>query len=242
MTETPLKVLAAGSLRPVWRPLMAAFRQTAGLRVETQFGPAGLLRERIEQGEVPDLFASANVGHPQHLATLGLARRVAVFTRNRLCLTVRKELCASGASWLELLANQALRVGTSTPLADPSGDYTWQLFATLERLHPGLGARLQESALRLVGGPQSQSIPAGELAAAWLIRDAQCDLFIGYASYAGRLVRCEDLEVLDIPQDYNIQADYAFAQFSEAANPLSDFLLSTAAQAILLREGFKVRA
>lgn len=35
-----MRVLAAGSLRSVWQPLMAQFPE----HVDTQFGPAGLLR------------------------------------------------------------------------------------------------------------------------------------------------------------------------------------------------------
>ncbi len=238
MSGLSLKVLAAGSLRAVWQPLMASFTLQSGIEVDTRFGPAGLLRESIEQGERPDLFASANIAHPQRLKALGLASRVEVFTRNRLCLTARQELLAAQPSWLALLGNRALKVGTSTPLADPSGDYTWQLFDTLERHHAGLGEYLKQSSLKLVGGAASQSVPNGELAAAWLIRGGQCDLFVGYASYARRLRLCKDLAVIDIPENYNIQADYAFAQCYEAANPLSDFLLSTAAQEILFREGF----
>ena len=55
-----MRVLAAGSLRRVWPQLMGHFPEP----VETQFGPAGLLRERIASGEACDLFASANLAHP----------------------------------------------------------------------------------------------------------------------------------------------------------------------------------
>ncbi|KDS07256.1 molybdate ABC transporter periplasmic molybdate-binding protein, partial [Salmonella enterica subsp. enterica serovar Heidelberg str. RI-11-014319] len=39
-----MRILAAGSLRVVWPQLMAAFQADA----VCDFGPAGLLRERIE--------------------------------------------------------------------------------------------------------------------------------------------------------------------------------------------------
>lgn len=41
-----MRILAAGSLRVVWPQLMAAFQADA----VCDFGPAGLLRERIEAG------------------------------------------------------------------------------------------------------------------------------------------------------------------------------------------------
>ncbi len=50
MTNTTLTLLAAGSLRSAFLPLVAHFRQHTGLAVDAQFGPAGLLRERIEAG------------------------------------------------------------------------------------------------------------------------------------------------------------------------------------------------
>ena len=46
MANTTLTLLAAGSLRSAFLPLVAHFRQHTGLAVDAQFGPAGLLRER----------------------------------------------------------------------------------------------------------------------------------------------------------------------------------------------------
>ncbi len=46
-----LTLLAAGSLKSAFLPLLARFQQLSGIQVEAQFGPAGLLRERIEGGE-----------------------------------------------------------------------------------------------------------------------------------------------------------------------------------------------
>ena len=241
MDVLSLNVLAAGSLRSVWRPLMQVFTQQTGIAVHSQFGPAGLLRQRIEQGESVDLFASANLAHPQSLLAQGLAQGIASFTSNRLCLTVRRGLKPEHSDWLEYLRDRTLRIGTSTPLADPSGDYTWQLFARLEQQHPGLGEQLRQLALPLVGGAQSAPVPEGELAAAWLIRSNQCDMFIGYASYGRRLEACADLQLIAIPEEDNIQADYALAQCSAKAAPLSEFILSTTAQEYLRREGFAER-
>lgn len=241
MSKPLLTVRAAGSLRPVWPSLMSLFTQQSGIAVETQFGPAGLLLARIEQGDRVHFFASANLAHPQRLLARGLAQRVETFTSNRLCLTAHREKVKPHSSWLSLLCDPTLQLGTSTPHADPSGDYTWQLFGQIEKTHPGVGERLRQSALTLVGGPDSQAVPQGELAAAWLITSGRCDLFIGYASYAGLLAQREELRVIEIEADYNIRADYAFAQCSKLASPLSEFMLSAAAQNYLQRQGFGER-
>ena len=39
--------------------------------VELEFGASGLLRERLEQGEAADVFASANMEHPEALSRSG---------------------------------------------------------------------------------------------------------------------------------------------------------------------------
>lgn len=71
-------LFAAGSLRLAFAPLLSAFQRDTGQKVSAEFGPAGLLRQRIENGERPQLFASANVAHPQRLADLGIAGAVQI--------------------------------------------------------------------------------------------------------------------------------------------------------------------
>ena len=65
--------LAAGSLRRAMIELAAAFeRANPGQRVKLVFGASGLLLDRIRNGEHANVFASANLEHPQALATAGL--------------------------------------------------------------------------------------------------------------------------------------------------------------------------
>ncbi len=63
------RVFAAGSL---WVPSTQAARAfealDPGLQIAFTFGASGLLRERIAAGEPADVFASANMAHPQSLA------------------------------------------------------------------------------------------------------------------------------------------------------------------------------
>ncbi|HCA0810613.1 TPA: substrate-binding domain-containing protein, partial [Raoultella ornithinolytica] len=82
-------LLAAGSLKGAFIPLLAGFHQQSGIRVEAHFGPAGLLRERIEGGAACSVFASANRQHPQALRQAGRAGECYSFARNQLMLTAR---------------------------------------------------------------------------------------------------------------------------------------------------------
>ncbi|MDK9604182.1 molybdate ABC transporter substrate-binding protein [Lelliottia wanjuensis] len=227
-----MRVLAAGSLRGVWPQLMAPFPHP----VDTQFGPAGLLRERIEAGEPCDLFASANVAHPQALLQYGRARSVAVFASNTLCLTVRSDALREGDDWLSLLTRPDLRLATSTAGCDPSGDYTQELFTRMGEA----GVAVRERAQALVGGRESAPVPPGKLAAEWIIQSGQADLFIGYASYAPKLRLIPELKVLNIPAPFNPRAEYACAVMTPQAENLAEFLQSEKAKAILQQAGFGV--
>lgn len=233
-----IKVLAAGSLRLAWSTLCDTFKEETGKSVVTEFGPAGLLRERIEQGEKVDLFASANTAHPLSLQQHGKALSVETFCGNSLCVTARKGPELEKLNWLSVLLDPRFRLATSTPQSDPSGDYTWQMFELIERRHPDAGATLRNKALRLVGGEKSPKVPEGKLAAEWLICTGQADVFIGYTSYATLLRENDQLEVFNIPADYNVRANYALATCTEKAKPLADFILSDKGQHILQNAGF----
>lgn len=235
---TILQTLAAGSLRAVWPDLMAAFSMESGYAVTTRFGPAGLLRQRIEQGEACDFFASANLQHPHTLVQQGLAQTTGQFTANTLCLTAKRDVVTSADNWLSLLLRDDLRLATSTPLCDPSGDYTWQLFDNIEHQHTGKGEQIKRKARPLVGGTHTLPVPKGALAAQWLIDEGHTDLFIGYTSYAPRLIHSPQLHVLMIPAAYNIEAEYGWATLSPAAKPLAAFLSTEQAQSILRQHGF----
>lgn len=227
-----MRVLAAGSLRMVWPQLMAHFPQP----VETQFGPAGLLRERIESGEACDLFASANLAHPHALLAAGEALSVTPFASNKLCLTVRSDALRDGDDWYAVLTRDELRIATSTAGADPSGDYTQMLFTRMG----DAGEAVRRRARALVGGRDSQPIPAGRLAAEWIILDGQAEIFIGYASYAAALRQVAGLTVIDIPAPFTVRAEYACAVITPQGQALAGFLQSDKSKAILHEAGFGV--
>ena len=109
----PVRIYAAGSLSGVIQDLVAA----SGLPVEAVappvFGPAGLLRQRLEAGEYADLFASADLAQPQRLVDARLAEAVVPFARNRLCLVSRSGLGITADTMLERLLDPKLRLATS---------------------------------------------------------------------------------------------------------------------------------
>ncbi len=155
-------------------------------------------------------------------------------------LTVRRTAASDEADWLTLLCDPQLRLATSTPGCDPSGDYTWQLFERIEAGYPGAGRRMMARARQLVGGRGSLQVPPGSTAGAWLIGGGLADLFIGYAHYVGQMAAGDALRTVAIPPPWNVRADYYLTQTEESAGAqrLSRFILGDEGQSYLRAAGF----
>jgi molybdate transport system substrate-binding protein len=174
-----INLFAAGSLKAALTEVAQSFESKQGGRVKVAatFAASGLLRERIEKGEPAHLFASADTGHPTKLAAAGRAvTPVAIFARNQLCALTREDLTVTSENLLATMLDPAVRVGTSTPKADPSGDYAFALFAKAEGFKPGAKAALEAKALQLTGGPTSEKAPAGRNQYAWVMEGGKADV------------------------------------------------------------------
>lgn len=233
----PIRLLSAGSLRHALPPIITAFEDAGGGPVALTLGPAGLLRERIEAGEAFDLFASANMDHPRRLDSLGMTDPPACLARNRLCVLARADLGLTAANFLKVLSDPALRIGTSTPGDDPSGDYAVQMFDLVEAGHPGIGTGMKARARHLVGGRNSS--PGRD--AAILIASGEADVFIGYITSARSHIGNPALRIVEVPDDWAPRIEYGLVMrkgTSEGAKCLRDYLLSPLAGKLLQEAGF----
>lgn len=246
MTESPnapLAVYAAGSLREVLTEIAASHETRTGQKVVLTFGASGLLRERIEKGEPAMVFASANTEHPQRLATRGGWAPHQVFVRNGLCALTSERVSTTPPTLLDTLLDPAIRVGTSTPKADPSGDYAWALFRKAEALVPGAYARLDAKALKLTGGADSPKAPAGRGTYAWVMDQGQADVFLTYCTNAvAARQEVPRLRVVSVPPALQVGAAYGVTVRQGAPASAQAFgraLLAPWAQAIFARYGFE---
>jgi molybdate transport system substrate-binding protein len=237
-----VRVLAAGSLRTAMDQIADLFAIAANTRVETVYGPSGVLRERIEKGEHADLFASADMGNPVALSRAGKSGPVILFARNRLCALVRPGLAIAPDTLLAKLLDPKIKLGTSTPKADPAGDYTWAMFAKADAVHPGSRAVLQAKALQLMGGSASATPPAGMDLFAWHLREKHADVFLAYCS-AGANFKKElpGASVVNLPPALATGADYGLTWLpatNERGVAFALFVFSDLGQKILARNGF----
>lgn len=237
-----LHLFAAGSLRHAFEPIIDDFSHRHQVEILATFGPAGLLRQRIEHGEKVDLFASANVEHPQRLLASGLARHTRSFARNRLCIVMRNIPELTERPWQSALLDDNYILATSTPGSDPSGDYSLQLFDLIEKSIPGAAKYLRVKARQLVGGPGCEPLPKNRLPAAYLIASGQADIFIGYSNNMPLLQQDKTLMTLELPEHYQVNIEYqlAIAQNAPAlAESLADFMTSDKGQEYFKAHGFK---
>lgn len=237
---------AAGSLSDALGELATGWAEREGVALDATFAPSGLLRERIEGGEPAEVFASANMTHPAALYEAGLAAPVVLFARNRLCALTAPGVDIGSDALLDTMLSDDVRLGTSTPGADPSGDYAFTLFDRAESLRPGARQALGAKALQLTGGPDSEPPPDGRNAYAWVMDSGRADIFLTYCTNAVLAQReVAGLGIVQVPDALAVGADYGLTVLDGASEPawrLAFHILSPAGQAVLAEYGFTVSA
>jgi len=131
-----VQLYAAGSLRGALTEIAKVYESSTGNKVEAKYGPSGLLKTEITAGAMADVFASANMEHPQALHDEKKGGTVLRFARNKLCALVRPGLTVDSANLIERMLDPNVKLGTSTPKADPSGDYAFEVFRKAETIRP----------------------------------------------------------------------------------------------------------
>lgn len=239
----PVQVYAAGSLREAFTAIASEHEARTGQKIVLTFGASGLLRERIEKGEPAQVFASADTDHPRRLAEQGGWQPPVVFTRNALCALTSDKLAATPATLLATMLQPSVRVGISTPKADPAGDYAWALFGKADALQSGATARLQAKALKLTGGADSPKPPPGRGTYAWVMDQSQADVFLTYCTNAVSAQKeVPRLRIVEIPPELQVGAAYGVTVRIGAPQTADAFLralLAPPAQAVFNRFGFR---
>jgi molybdenum ABC transporter molybdate-binding protein len=240
--EPAVRLYAAGSLRGAMTELAQVFSADGGPPVASTFGASGLLRERIEKGEAADVFASADVGNAMALAAAARGEPPMVFVRNRLCALAAPGVEVISETLLDRMLDPSIKLGTSTPKADPSGDYAWQLFEKADKLQPGAYATLDRKALKLVGGPSSPEPPSDRSIYSVLVAEKKADIFLTYCTNAIVAVReVPGARMVAVPEPLSVGANYALTVMrdaSPAARRFARFVVSLRGQKLLKQYGF----
>ncbi len=218
-----LLVSAAASLTDAFEEAEMAFEEAnPGVDVVINLGGSSSLREQILGGAPVDVFASANVSNMERVVEAGLADgEPQVFVRNRLQIAVP---AGNPAGVMELadLGRDDLLIGLCAE-GVPCGDFGRQALenagvtAAIDTNEPDVRALLNK-------------IEVGEL-------DAGIVYVTDVISADG------GVDGIDIPDDYNVVAEYPIAAISDARNPETaarfvGFMLSEEGRQIFRRFGF----
>jgi molybdate transport system substrate-binding protein len=246
MAEETVLLHAAGSLRAALSEVAKAFEASGLGKVQPKFGASGLLKDEISAGAKAEVFASANMEHPQALAQDQRSGPVVLFARNRLCALVRPGLEVTPAALLDRMVDPQVKLGTSTPKADPSGDYAWEVFRKAEKIRPGAYAALENKALQLTGGPTSLPAPQGRSIYGELIAQNAADIFLTYCTNALAAQRENPAQqIVQLPDALAVGADYGLTVMNGASAPaykFALFILSPEGQRTLAKHGFAAPA
>lgn len=140
------------------------------------------------------------------------------------------------------MLDPAIRIGTSTPGADPSGDYAWALFRLAEAMRSGAGDQLQRKAQKLTGDASLPAAPPGHGTYAWVMRSGQADVFLTYRTNAVIAQReLPSLRIVALPSALQVCAVYGLCVRDPAPKNALAFaarLLSATGQATFARHGF----
>ncbi len=227
-----MQIYSAGSLIGPLKEAIAA----SGINAEPVFGPAGLLRQRLEDGEKADLFLSADLAQPRKLVEANKSTFVIPFARNKLCALSRNSLGVNDDNLLDKMLDPKSRVATSTPGADPGGDYAWAMFAKADAVHAGAKEVLEAKALKLIGSPNAMVPIAGKTVTASIFLADKADIVIYYCSGQAETLRDVDgLVSHALPSPLQVPVIYGmtFTSASAEAYRFALFLLSDQGQAIL---------
>jgi len=234
--------MGAGSLTAAFTDLLRDFPAGADTVAAPEFGPSGLMRQKIEAGAGVDLFASADMEQARRLAVGHPERLVIHFTRNRLCALARASVGLTSANMLDRLLDPAVRLATSTPGADPSGDYTWAVFARADAVRAGARVTLEAKAQQLVGGGAATPLLVpGKGAVEGIFLADRADVALAYCSGAPAVTHeVPGLVTVLLPPELTVGPAYGMVLLN--AKPLTSrfaaFVMSEAGQAVLKTHGF----
>ena len=237
-----IQVMAAGSLKDAFTAIFADYAKQYGGSFAPVWGPSGILRERLLKGEAFDIFASAALPHAQALTEAGVSGPSVLFARNALCVVTDAVSPLDSGSLIETLLKPDVRIGTSTPVSDPAGDYTWEMFRRIEAERPGAFKALSEKAQQLFGGAATTTPVNGRPRLLVALDDHAIDLFIYYCSGAREIVKASPkYKSVELPPELAVGPEYGLTVSRKASPGAADFamyLLSPQGQASLKSFGF----
>jgi molybdate transport system substrate-binding protein len=234
--DVTLTIFAAASLTESFTKIAAEFESRhPEVYILPNFAGSQSLRSQLEQGARADVFVSANTQHTEALLKAQLIQHPTIFTHNKL-VVITPANNPAGLNSLQDLTKPNLKLVLAGPEV-PVGRYTRQSLEKLSRPQM-FGAMFQTYVQQNV--VSEEDTVKGVVAKVQL---GEADAGIVYASDVTPAV-ADAMRVIEIPNEYNIIANYPIAVITDSAKPklaqqFVDFVLSPAGQKIMTEYGFQ---
>src|SRR3982751_1509234 len=202
-----LVVFQAASLKDVFAKLARRFElDNPGIKVVANAAGSHELRTQIEHGAAADVMASADRKHMDALLSQGLVVTPTVFACNELVIVVRAALAASIRTLADLPRAERIVIGEPDV---PIGAYTLQV---LQRAAARYGANFPG---RVDAKVVSRELNVRQVLAKVVLGEA--DAGVVYRSDA--ITARGKVEIVAIPADLNVVAEYPIAALKTARRP-----------------------
>ena len=231
-----LTIFTAASLTDAFKEMGANLEQAnPGTKVLFNFAGSPTLRTQLAQGARADVFASADEPNMQGAQKEGsIASEPRIFVRNQLVAIVPAANPAQVMRLQDLAKSGVKLVLTNKEV--PVGNYSRQALTKMSQ-DAAFGA---EFTTRVLANLVSEETNVKQVVAK--VQLGEADAGIVYSSDVTPAVRGA-VQVLAIPESFNVIARYPIAVVREAPNAAGarafiDYVLSPAGQAILTKHGF----
>lgn len=206
-----LTISGAASLTDAFEELGETFAEQTGAEVQFNFGSSSELATQIVQGAPADVFASADQAQMENVAGEDLIEgEPEIFARNREVVIVP----ADNPGNIQEFADLA-EPGLTLVLADeevPAAEYAEEILANASE-DPEYGDQFGQDVMDNIASREADVRASVNRV---VIGDA--DGTFGYASDVTPDIR-EEVEVIEIPQNLQVVAEYPVAALAEAQNP-----------------------
>ncbi len=232
-----LVVFCAASLTGAFGEIGQIYEDETGVDVILNFDGTQAIRTQVEQGACADVFVSANKKHMDALMAEGFMENdsVSIFTENRMVVIVPKGNPADVQS-LSDLAKPGVMIIMGIKEA-PFGSYALQVLDNLAN-DSDYGPEYREA---VISNVISQETTVSQLVSKIALGEA--DAGFAYQSDISPELS-EQVSKVEIPDRYNVVAEYPIGVLKEAENPeeaasFIEFVTSPEGRAVLERYGFQ---
>ena len=232
-----LRIMAADALpKPIMEIGNIFKKEHPGVEIDYDFLGSGVLKGDIEEGAPCDVFLSANGKFQRQLKHKGFLKSYEVFAYDYLAAATpyNNPAGVTPSNLIQKLMDPNVALTTSSPNADPAGDYTWKMFRIINRRFPG--------AFKKITGHVNHLLDAALVMP--VLESGNTDLGILYASQLLELKRSgAKINIIAIPKKYNTKAKFTASVLNQSKHKSLDedfikLLFSKKGKKILTYWGF----